>query len=64
MDFIGELGGVSNFLFVVVAFFLSPIAQYLFNLTIFSQTFEIRRHIRTSKYGKKLKYYKLEFTVC
>ena len=26
MDFIGELGGVANLLFVVVAFFLSPIA--------------------------------------
>ena len=59
MDFIGGLGGVASLLFVVIAFFLSPIAQYLFNLNIFSQEFQIRKHISNSKSGNKIEYNKI-----
>jgi len=42
LDFIGELGGVANLLFVVAVFFLSPIAQYNFNLVTFESLFKVK----------------------
>ena len=42
LGFVGELGGVANLLFVVAVFFLSPIAQYNFNLVTFGSLFKVK----------------------
>jgi len=49
LDFIGELGGVANLLFVVAFFFLSPIAQYNFNLVTFESLFKVKPKNKVGK---------------
>jgi hypothetical protein len=50
LDLLGNLGGMSGFLFVLAAVFMTPIAQYLFNLDTFGTMFTIPRQGELQKF--------------